>query len=184
VHYGEGLDVGYRWYDAQGLGPLFPFGYGLSYTTFAFRHLTVTRTLSPNGTVRVGVDVTNTGHRAGAEVAQVYVTDPAAAGEPPRQLKGFQKVTLAAGQTKHLTFTLDDRAFAVWDADAQRWATVDGRYTVSVGDSSRNLPLHAAVAVPRAWGTRALSPPFPPPSSTVARPRWSPPPPAAPATPR
>ena len=154
AHYSEGLQVGYRWYDAQNQDPLFPFGFGLSYTTFAFRHLTVTPVLVPGGFVKVGVDVTNTGTRAGTEVAQVYVTDPATAGEPPRQLKGFQKVTLQPGQTRHLMFTLDERAFSVWDATAQQWTTVVGRYRVSVGDSSRNLPLSARVRVPVTAGTQ------------------------------
>ena len=154
AHYSEALQVGYRWYDAQNQDPLFPFGFGLSYTTFAFRHLTVTPVLVPGGFVKVGVDVTNIGTRAGTEIAQVYVTDPATAGEPPRQLKGFQKVTLQPGQTRHLMFTLDERAFSVWDATAQQWTTVVGRYRVSVGDSSRNLPLSARVRVPVTAGTQ------------------------------
>ncbi|OLE21549.1 MAG: hypothetical protein AUG44_27250 [Actinobacteria bacterium 13_1_20CM_3_71_11] len=157
AHYSEGLQVGYRWYDAQGQDPLFPFGYGLSYTTFAFRHLTVTPLLVPGGQVLVGVDVTNTGTRAGTEVAQVYVSDPATAGEPPKQLKGFQKVTLQPGQTRHVTFRLDERAFSVWDSTAQQWTTVTGRYRVSVGDSSRNLPLSAPVAAPWTAGTQSVA---------------------------
>ncbi|HEY3716491.1 MAG TPA: glycoside hydrolase family 3 C-terminal domain-containing protein [Jatrophihabitantaceae bacterium] len=155
--YSEGLQVGYRWYDAQGIAPLFPFGYGLSYTTFAFSHLTVTPVLALRGQVTVGVDVTNTGTRTGSEVAQVYVADPAAAGEPPTQLKGFQKVTLAPGQTKHLRLTLDQRAFSTWDPAAQQWTTRDGRYRVFVGDSSRNLPLQRPVNVLRTFGTQAVS---------------------------
>ncbi|MFL5911671.1 MAG: glycoside hydrolase family 3 C-terminal domain-containing protein [Gaiellaceae bacterium] len=145
--YSEKLEVGYRWYDAQNQTPLYPFGYGLSYTTFAFGHLKVSP--GPGGHVCVGVDVRNTGSRTGAEVAQVYVTDPASAGEPPRQLKGFAKVTLRPGQTKHVTLTLDRRAFSIWDSTAQDWTTVGGRYTVAVGDSSRNLPLSAPVTVSR-----------------------------------
>jgi beta-glucosidase len=147
VQYSEGLQVGYRWYDAQGQDPLFPFGYGLSYTSFSFSHLTVSPRLDRYGQAVVGVDVTNTGTRTGAEVAQVYLSDPVAAGEPPRQLKGFQKVTLRPGQTKHLTFRLDQRAFSIWDSAAQRWTTVDGRYGVAVGDSSRQLPLTGTVTV-------------------------------------
>jgi beta-glucosidase len=145
AHYSEGLQVGYRWYDAQGEDPLFPFGYGLSYTSFSFRHLTVSPRPSRDGRVTVGVDVTNTGRRTGAEVVQVYVSDPAVAGEPPRQLKGFDKVTLRPGQTKHVTFCLDRRAFSIWDSAAQRWTTVNGAYHVAVGDSSRNLPLSGTV---------------------------------------
>jgi len=81
----------------------------------------------------------------GAEVAQVYVGDPTAAGEPPNQLKGFQKVTLRPGQTTHLTLHLDQRAFSVWDSAAQSWRTVPGDYHIRVGDSSVNLPLNATV---------------------------------------
>jgi len=160
--YSEGLDVGYRWYDANSQTPLFPFGYGLSYTTFSFRHLTVSRRLTPTGQVKVAVDVTNTGGRTGAEVAQVYVGDPASAGEPPDQLKGFAKVTLSPGQTKRLTFNLNQRAFSIWDSAAQEWTTVDGQYQVLVGDSSRNLPLHAPVTVSKTAGTQSVQVAAPP----------------------
>lgn len=142
VVYSEKLEMGYRWYDAQGEDPLFPFGYGLSYTRFAFSHLKVTPVA---GRVTVEADVTNTGSRSGADVAQVYVTFPAAAGEPPRQLKGFAKVYLRPGERRHVRLTLDRRAFAMWDSAAQQWTTVSGRYRVSVGDSSRDLPLSARV---------------------------------------
>jgi beta-glucosidase len=97
--------------------------------------------------VTVGVDVRNTGTRTGAEVVQAYVGDPAAAGEPPHQLKGFAKVSLRPGERRHVTLTLDRRAFSVWDSAAQRWTTTPGRYTVAVGDSSRDLPLSATVAM-------------------------------------
>jgi beta-glucosidase len=154
--YSEGLQVGYRWYDAQGIAPLFPFGYGLSYTTFAFSHLTVSPVLVPGGNVSASVDVTNTGSRAGADVAQVYVAQPASTGEPPRQLVGFQKVELAPGQTKHITFTLGQRAFSTWDSAAQQWGTADGQYGVYVGDSSRSLPLHGTVTIDRTFGTQSV----------------------------
>jgi beta-glucosidase len=147
VQYSEGLQVGYRWYDAQGEDPLFPFGFGLSYTSFAFRHLTVSPRPDRDGKVTVGVDVTNTGRRTGAEVVQAYVSFPTAAGEPPRQLKGFDKVTLRPGQSKHVTFRLDRRAFSIWDSAADRWTTVPGKYRVAVGNSSRNLPLGGTVTV-------------------------------------
>jgi beta-glucosidase len=147
--YSEGLQIGYRWYDGQDITPLFPFGYGLSYTTFRYGDLSVSPALTPGGHVTVGVDVTNTGSRAGADVAQVYLSAPASAGEPPRQLKGFQKVYLRPGQTRHLTFTLDQRVFSVWDPAVHAWTTVHGQYQVSVGDSSRDLPLQATVRVDR-----------------------------------
>ena len=145
--YSEGLQVGYRWYDAQKIAPLFPFGYGLSYTSFAFRNLSVPSQLRPNGEVRVGVDVTNTGSRAGADVVQVYVAAPVAAGEPPKQLKGFAKVSLRPGETKHVTVTLDSRAFSIWSEAGKQWATAPGRYGILVGDSSRDLPLNGSIAV-------------------------------------
>ena len=103
MQYSEGVDVGYRWYDSQGLTPLFPFGYGLSYTSFSFSNLQV-GPLTAGGAATVTATVTNTGTRAGADVAQLYVTDPAASGEPPRQLEGFARVNLQPGasQTGHV----------------------------------------------------------------------------------
>jgi beta-glucosidase len=144
--YSEGLKVGYRWYDAEKIKPLFPFGFGLSYTTFALDHLTVSRE-DANGMVHVGLDVRNTGSVAGADVAQVYVADPASAGEPPHQLKGFAKVDLKPGESKHLSITLDSRTFSVWSAKAKRWQVVPGRFEILAGDSSRNLPLHGSVEI-------------------------------------
>jgi beta-glucosidase len=142
--YSEGLDVGYRWYQAQHQTPLFPFGYGLSYTTFSMSHLAV----SGHGQhVIVTAAVTNTGARAGAEVAQVYVADPASAGEPPQQLRGFARVTLRPGQTSRVTIRLDPHTFQTWNSVTQKWTTVPGSYTISLGDSSSNLPLHATVTV-------------------------------------
>jgi beta-glucosidase len=140
VEYSEGLLVGYRWYTTKGITPLFPFGYGLSYTTFAFSHLRVSP--SRDG-VRVTVDVTNTGHVAGADVTQLYVGDPASTGEPAEQLKGFQRVTLQPGQTRPVTLTLDRSAFEWYDSDG--WTLTPGTYRLMVGDSSANLPLTAAV---------------------------------------
>jgi beta-glucosidase len=147
VRYSEGLKVGYRWYDAQSVSPLFPFGFGLSYTSFRFANLSVPATPDANGSVTVSVDVTNTGSRAGADVAQVYVSAPSSAGEPPKQLKGFAKVSLNPGQTKRVSITLQDRAFSVWSTSAHAWTAVPGRHTLSVGDSSRSLPLQGTVTV-------------------------------------
>jgi beta-glucosidase len=144
--YSEKLLVGYRWYDAQNIAPLFPFGFGLSYTTFSMSNLTVSPA-SPDNTVQVGVDVTNTGPRRGAEVVQIYVSAPAPAGEPPKQLKGFAKLTLDPRQTQHVNVTLNQRAFSIWDTTANQWAVASGQHEILVGDSSRNLPLHGAVTV-------------------------------------
>ena len=145
ARYSEGLQIGYRWFDAQGKAPLFPFGYGLSYTTFAFSGLSVRNT--GDGAL-VSFTVRNTGDRAGADVAQVYSAFPTSAGEPPRQLKAFARVDLAPGQSKRVTLRLDARDFSVWDTGTHGWRAVPGVFTVSVGDSSRSLPLSAPVRIP------------------------------------
>ncbi|HEV2934196.1 MAG TPA: glycoside hydrolase family 3 C-terminal domain-containing protein, partial [Streptosporangiaceae bacterium] len=107
VQYSEGIDVGYRWYDANSLAPLFPFGFGLSYTQFSYSNLQVSpASVDGTGDVTVSATVTNTGTRAGSDVAQLYLGDPSAAGEPPRQLAGFQRVTLAAGASAPVSFTI------------------------------------------------------------------------------
>jgi len=95
----------------------------------------------------VSLDVTNTGARAGADVVQVYVTAPPAAGEPPKQLKGFAKVSLQPGQTQHVTVTLYERAFSIWDTAGKQWTVLPGEYGVLVGDSSRNLPLEGKINI-------------------------------------
>jgi beta-glucosidase len=138
--YSEGLQIGYRWFDAQGRTPLFPFGHGLSYTTFAFSGLSVRNT---GDGATATFTVRNTGRRAGAEVAQLYLGFPAAAGEPPRQLKGFERVELAPGQSRRVTIRLGERDFSVWDTGSHAWQPVRGGFTVQVGDSSRSLPLQA-----------------------------------------
>ncbi len=144
--YSEGLDVGYRWYDAERIDPLFPFGFGLSYTTFSLSHLSVSPE-SADGLVHVALTVTNTGKVAGAEVAQVYVAGPPAAEEPPHQLKGFEKVELNPGESRRISMTLGPHAFSVWSTAANRWKVVPGSYGILAGDSSRNLPLHATVQI-------------------------------------
>jgi beta-glucosidase len=142
VQYSEGVLVGYRWYTTKHITPLFPFGDGLSYTTFAFSHLSVRRGRADSFVV--SADVTNTGARTGAEVAQLYVGDPASTGEPAEQLKGFQRVTLQPGQTRAVSFTVDRSAFAWWDG---KWTVTQGSYALMVGDSSASLPLVAHVPV-------------------------------------
>ena len=146
VQYSEGVDVGYRWYDSQSLTPLFPFGYGLSYTTFSFSNLHV-GALTAGGAATVTATVTNTGSRSGADVAQLYVTDPSASGQPPLQLEGFQRVNLAAGASSTVTFPLTQQNLQYWNSSSNAWATSTGNYTVSVGDSSASLPLTGTLAV-------------------------------------
>ena len=144
VQYSEGLQVGYRWYDAQQKTPMFPFGFGLSYTTFSYANLAVAQP-AVDGAVAVGFDVTNTGTRSGAEVAQVYVSQPAAAGEPPRNLRGFRRVQLNPGQTAHVAVTLDARSFQTWANGA--WQTTPGTHTIAVGASSRDIRLTGTTGI-------------------------------------
>ncbi|SDD90304.1 glycoside hydrolase family 3 C-terminal domain-containing protein [Auraticoccus monumenti] len=151
VRYGEGVFIGYRGYDASRLDVAFPFGFGLSYTTFALSDLEVTTT----GSVAAGslaatveVTVTNTGRREGAEVVQVYVGDPdASVARPPRELKGFTKVRLAAGASERVRVVLDQRAFSFWATRQGRWAVEAGTFEVAVGHSSRDLPLTRSIEV-------------------------------------
>jgi beta-glucosidase len=142
AHYSEGLLMGYRAYDAHGVAPLFPFGFGLSYTTFSLANLAIA---PGSGGATVGLDVKNTGKRSGAQVVQVYVGQPAAAGEPPRVLAGFQRVSLAPGQTGHVSIALGARAFSHWDSAGHRWAVTPGAYQVLVGTSSRDIALQGTV---------------------------------------
>jgi beta-glucosidase len=148
--YSEKLDVGYRYDDATGIAPLFPFGFGLSYTRFAFSELAVSETGGPKGrSVQVRAEVTNTGRRAGTEVAQLYVGDPAAIQEPPRQLKAFQRVYLRPGQQAVVHLTLTPGSLAYWDTATQAWAVAPGMYQVYVGDSSAlaDLPLRGSFSI-------------------------------------
>jgi beta-glucosidase len=144
VIYSEGLKVGYRWFDSQGIEPLFPFGYGLSYTSFGYSGLKVR---SARGHATVSFSVANTGSRPGAEVTQVYVGFPSWTGEPPRQLKGFRRVELDPGASEGVTIAFDRRAFSYWDERAGAWRVGRGCYTIAVGGSSRSLPLASQVAM-------------------------------------
>jgi beta-glucosidase len=150
VQYSEGIGVGYRWYNANNVTPLFPFGFGLSYTQFAFSNLQVSPA-TVNGTqdVQVSATVTNTGQRAGSDVAQLYLGDPSAAGEPPRQLAGFQRVNLAPGASAQVSFTVTPQQESWWDDSANGWTQSEGTYNVYVGDSSAlsSLPLQATFTV-------------------------------------
>jgi beta-glucosidase len=145
--YTEGLKVGYKWFDAEHKTPLFPFGFGLSYTVYSYSKLQATggRGLS------VSFAVQNTGQRGGAEIAQVYVSFPASAGEPPKRLAGWEKVTLAPGESRTVKLTIDPLYLSVFDATADQWAILPGEYTVMAGPSSARLPLQAKV---RLEGTR------------------------------
>jgi len=160
VQYSEGVDVGYRWYDAKDTTPLFPFGFGLSYTRFAFSGLSVSHPVV-DGTqdVRVSATVTNTGHRAGSEVAQLYLGDPPGTGEPPRQLAGFQRVSLAPGASARVSFTITPQEESWWDDSASGWTQNAGQYQVYVGDSSAlaDLPLRGSFTMPATPGARQVT---------------------------
>jgi len=151
VLYGEGVFVGYRAHDRLDQAVTFPFGHGLSYTTFDMSDLEVTLSGTVAGgdlSASVGVSVTNTGNQAGAEVVQLYVADPeASVSRPPRELKAFDKVQLQPGQTKRVTLHLDQRAFSFWSPALNRWAVEAGEFIISVGHSSRNLPLSHSVQI-------------------------------------
>ena len=134
ANYSEHLLIGYRCYDHFGIQPAFPFGHGLSYTTFALSGLEVTA----NGS-HISVLVANTGRVAGREVVQLYLTFPATAGEPPQQLKRFEAVSLEASERRAVTFSLEGRDVSVWDVGRHRWVEVAGTFGVSVGTSSRDL---------------------------------------------
>ncbi|WP_394837388.1 glycoside hydrolase family 3 C-terminal domain-containing protein [Pendulispora rubella] len=143
--YAEKLEVGYRWFDAHAVAPLFPFGHGLSYTSFAYSHLSVERP-ARDGSVRVSFDVQNTGARTGTAVPQVYVGFPARAGEPPQRLAAFRSLTLEPGATTRVTVPLDRRAFSIWDVAAKAWNVPGGFYSIRVGASSRDLRLRGGLA--------------------------------------
>lgn len=139
VDYKEGVFVGYRYFDTEKIAPQFPFGFGLSYTTFNFSHLQVT---NDGDKVQVRFEVRNTGTRAGAEVAQVYVAPPAGdVKRPAHELKGFQKIFLPPGGKQTVELELDHQAFAFYDEAKNGWVLAPGQYEIQVGNCSRNLPL-------------------------------------------
>ncbi|MGA9072210.1 MAG: glycoside hydrolase family 3 C-terminal domain-containing protein [Terracidiphilus sp.] len=142
--YDEKLKVGYKWYDAEKKAVLFPFGFGLSYTTYAYSGLSVK---SGDG-LTVSFTVTNTGARPGTEIAQVYASLPDAAGEPPKRLIGWARVELAAGESKLVSIPVAPDRLTVFDEGVNGWLLVPGSYTVLAGGSSHELPLHAQVVLP------------------------------------
>ena len=147
VEYKEGIFLGYRYYDKSSVKPLFPFGFGLSYTSFTYKNLTLSSP-SSDQRVTVGFDLTNTGTRAGADVAEIYVGDKhARVPRPLKELKSFSKVSLNAGETKHVEVTLDRRAFAYYDVKKHDWAVAPGDFDVMVGRSSAEIVLTGKVAV-------------------------------------
>jgi beta-glucosidase len=152
VTYGEGINVGYKGYDTAGIAPLFPFGYGLSYTTFGYSNLQLTPTAATATTpIHVSFQLANTGSRTGAEVSQVYLGLPASTGEPPKRLVGYAKTTLTAGQTTTVDITIDPgastRPLSYFNTTDNRWEIAPGTYTVHVGSSERTTPLTATFTI-------------------------------------
>jgi beta-glucosidase len=145
VEYKEGVFVGYRGYEHKNVKPLFPFGFGLSYTTFAYSNLAVA---PGDGTFNVSFDVRNTGTREGAEVAQVYIGDThAPVPRPAKELKGFKRVQLRPGESQHVTITLDQRALSYYDPGAKQWRADAGDFTVLVGSSSAQIELQGKLTL-------------------------------------
>jgi beta-glucosidase len=155
ARFSEGLAVGYRGYDQRGIEPLFPFGYGLSFTSFAFDKLhVVPETTEDSEPILVSFELTNTGARTGAEVAQIYLGLPASTGEPPKRLVGWAKVELEPGETREVTVMLDPKAsshpLSYWNVKTNGWQTAGGDYQVYVGASSRDIRLTATLRVHQA----------------------------------
>lgn len=141
MHYDEGLKVGYKWYDAENKRVLFPFGFGLSYTTYDYSKLRV----ETGDTIQVHLTVKNTGSREGTEIAEVYSSLPAAAQEPPKRLVGFTRVKLAPGEEKEVTVEVPRECLNIWDEATHAWKLVPGEYTLMAGPSSLDLPLQKAI---------------------------------------
>lgn len=143
VRYDEGLKVGYKWYDAENKPVLFPFGHGLSYTSYAYSGLKVTS--APN--VTVSFQVKNTGKRAGAEVAQVYAYMPTNTGEPPKRLIGWSKVKLNPGESREVSISIDPQYLSIFDENKDQWLLAPGEYTIAVGGSSQDLGVKQKITI-------------------------------------
>ena len=150
VQYAEGVFLGYRYYTTRKKEPLFPFGFGLSYSKFSFSNLKIDAAKgNENRDVVVSFDLENSGQQEAAEVAELYVGDPSAKIERPvEELKAFKKVRLQPGERQSVTLHLDRRSFAYWDVKAHDWHVDPGQFTIMVGDSSENLPLNGTITLP------------------------------------
>lgn len=153
--YSEGVFVGYRYYTSKKQEVLFPFGYGLSYTTFTYSNLNLDRTqMTDNEIITVSVDVENTGNRAGKEVIQIYVAPgETETARPVKELRAFDKIELALGEKKTVSFELDARAFAYWNTDIHGWYVESGAYEIQVGKNAEEVLLHTTIQVE---GTRKI----------------------------
>jgi len=149
VYYGEGLFVGYRYYDKKKITPLFPFGFGLSYTTFSYGPLSLNaQEIDPDDTLQVSVEITNTGQRVGKEVVQLYVRDEQSRLQrPEKELKAFTKVQLEPGERKTVTLSIARDALAYYDDVAHEWVAEAGTFEVIVGASSQDIRATATFAL-------------------------------------
>jgi beta-glucosidase len=143
TYYDEGLKVGYKWYDAEKKAVLFPFGFGLSYTTYAYSKLSVKEAES----TIVSFTVKNTGKRAGTEIAEVYASLPEAAGEPPKRLVGWTRVELGPGESKEVSVPVSSDRLTIYDETSDSWKLVPGTYVMRVGGSSQSLPLEHPISL-------------------------------------
>jgi beta-glucosidase len=142
VKYSEGVFVGYRHFDRDNIKPLFPFGHGLTYSTFEYKNLSVPASGRSDQPVTVTFDVTNTGSRPAAEVAQLYVGEPhASVPRPVKELKGFSRVELKPGETRHVSIALDQRAFSYYDVAGKNWKADPGEFAIYVGKSAGDIQL-------------------------------------------
>jgi beta-glucosidase len=149
VLYGEGIFVGYRYYDMKKIEPAFPFGYGLSYTSFEYERLTISQTEITQGeNLELSVDITNIGDRAGKEIVQLYVRDiKSSLVRPPKELKGFEKVNLRPGEKVTVSFELTARDLSFYDPDQKSWVCEPGEFEVLIGSSSADLRVRGLFAV-------------------------------------
>jgi beta-glucosidase len=179
VEYWESLYVGYRWFDSAGVEPGFPFGHGLSYTSFEWTGFAVTPERAEDGDdlrIEVALTVTNTGDRPGADVVQVYVHDPeSTVFRPEQELRAFAKVRLGPGESRQVTLALDGRAFAYWDVRERGWCVEPGRFEVRVAASSRDVRHRAQVDVEGAFRPVARAEPevYRKPSAAFTRPAFA-----------
>jgi beta-glucosidase len=154
VYYGEGIFVGYRYYDMKKVAPLFPFGHGLSYTTFEYGNLQVDNSFTLEEGLQVSCDITNSGEVAGKEIVQLYVRDiMSSLVRPEKELKAFTKIALEPGQTQTVTFNLDQEAFWFYNPAQDGWQTEHGEFGILVGASSRDIRLEATVKLLAAPGS-------------------------------
>ena len=153
MRYGEGLYVGYRYYEKKKIEPLFPFGFGLSYTKFRFGALTLSAgTIGPGETVEASIEVANIGDREGSTVVQFYIADDeASVSRPGKELKRFVKARLKPGEKRTITTTFDMRCLAFFDVATRSWKAEPGRFMVLAGSSSADIHAHASFALTETW---------------------------------